>query len=121
MIDDHFGALADPLRRRLLVNLLEHDPQEELDPESVHVGEQELERFRTKMFHVHLPKLDGTDIVQWNRDANEIVKGPRFDEIQPLLSLIDAHADELPYNWPEGGGVAVRGNQCKNGTGSNTY
>lgn len=100
VLDDHLDALGDPLRRRLLVNLEEHTPQD--IPESVHEGERELETLRMELFHTHLPMLEEEDIVQWHRDAGEVVKGPRFDEIHSLVSLIDAHADELPYHWPEG-------------------
>lgn len=52
------------------------------------------------LVHNHLPKLAKAGYVDWDRDTGEISKGPRFDEIEPLLDLIEAHVDELPPDWP---------------------
>lgn len=52
------------------------------------------------LVHNHLPKLEDAGYITWNRDTGKISKGPRFDEIEPLLSLIESHADELPPDWP---------------------
>jgi hypothetical protein len=52
------------------------------------------------MFHTHLPKLEEAGFIVWHQDTNKVEKGPRFEEIRPLLELIDAHADELPADWP---------------------
>jgi len=32
--------------------------------------------------------------IEWNKDANEVVKGSRFDELRPLLECVRDHADE---------------------------
>jgi hypothetical protein len=37
--------------------------------------------------------------IDWDRDANEVAKGDRFNEIEPVLNLMDNHADELPADW----------------------
>jgi hypothetical protein len=50
--------------------------------------------------HAHLPKLDDAGYIEWDRETDEISKGPRFEEIEPLLELIETHADELPAGWP---------------------
>lgn len=50
--------------------------------------------------HVHLPKLAETGYVDWDRDTGTIEKGPAFDELEPLLDLIENHSAELPPNWP---------------------
>ena len=101
MLDEQFDAMTHPLRRRLLVRLLEHNPQKgDVDPSSLHEGEQPVEVLEAEMFHTHLPKLEDAGFIVWHQDTNEVVKGPRFEEIRPLLELIDAHADVLPADWP---------------------
>jgi len=101
MLDEQFDALTHPLRRRLLVRLLEHNPQKgDVNPPSLHEGDQQFQDLQTEMFHTHLPKLEEAGFIVWHQDTNKVEKGPRFEEIRPLLELIDAHADELPADWP---------------------
>ncbi|WP_338739508.1 DUF7344 domain-containing protein [Haloplanus salilacus] len=52
------------------------------------------------MHHIHLPKLEETGLVRVDRDSNRVRRGPESDDIEPLLRLIDDHADELPVDWP---------------------
>ncbi|WP_245180854.1 hypothetical protein [Haloarcula amylovorans] len=53
-----------------------------------------------QLIHTHLPKLAEAGYIEWNRETDEVSKGPRYDEIEPLLNLLETHADELPPNWP---------------------
>lgn len=100
-MDEYLQALTDTHRRRLLVALLEHNPQRDTVavPEDVHEGEKALETLQTKFYHSHLPRLEEAGFIRWNRDTHEVVKGPRFEEIRPLLELMRDHADELPDDW----------------------
>lgn len=98
--DEILDALDHIQRRKLLRALLVHDPQ---DDESVVVdangsADEEFTRL-VGMRHVHLPKLEDYGFVVWNRDTNEVSKGPNFEEIRPLLELIADHEDELPGGW----------------------
>ncbi|WP_336336908.1 transcriptional regulator [Haloarcula brevis] len=98
--DDMVDALADVQRRKLLVALLEHNPQ---DDTPVVIADSEsdadaVERLVT-MQHVHLPKLVDYGFIEWNEETHEVTKGPKFDEIRPLLELLDDHEDELPADW----------------------
>lgn len=52
------------------------------------------------MYHVHLPKLEATGFVRINRQRGRVRPGPNFDDIEPLLRVIDDHADELSAEWP---------------------
>jgi len=52
-----------------------------------------------EMHHNHLPKLVEASFVDWNRGENVLRRGPRFDEIAPLIELIIEHREELPAGW----------------------
>ena len=97
-MDEHFEALSNVHRRRLLVALLDHNPQRDdiAVPEDVHKGTKALETLELELYHSHLPRLEEAGFIRWNQDTHEVMKGPRFDEIRPLLELIRDHADELP-------------------------
>lgn len=98
--DSMVDAVADVQRRILLIALLDHNPQDDA-PIVVVNSESEsnaIERLET-MKHVHLPKLADYGFIEWDRDTHKVGKGPNFDEIRPLLELLDDHADELPDDW----------------------
>ena len=94
-------SLEDPLRRRLLVDLLERDQEaEDVEvPDDIELGERDPETARIELEHVHLPLLETRGYIEWDRDADLVREGPDFDEIQPLLDLIEANRDELPNDW----------------------
>lgn len=115
MIDneDAFDALADRRRRQLLVELVTHNPQHvpELSGSAQEFAEADEGLIQEclsgspeipgrdgellRLHHVHLPKLADYGFIRWNRDAHVITKGPRFDEIRPVLELlIDQQEDE---------------------------
>lgn len=98
--DEIVDALADVQRRKLLLALLEHNPQDDA-PVLVVDSDRDadaVERLVT-MNHVHLPKLADLGFIEWDSERHEVKKGPNFDEIRPLLELLDAHEDELPDDW----------------------
>ncbi|WP_340102166.1 DUF7344 domain-containing protein [Salinibaculum salinum] len=99
--DALFEALSDPYRRQLLVALLDHNPQDDSDRDPLNVVSDDVEPevLETALFHSHLPKLEEMGYIRWDRDSNEISKGPEWDEIEPLLTLIHDHQDELPEDW----------------------
>lgn len=98
--DDALDALSHVQRRKLLLSLLEHNPQDD-SPVVIGDSESEIEALEslTSMNHVHLPKLVEYGFIEWDRENNEVVKGPDFVEIRPLLELLDDHVDELPDGW----------------------
>ena len=98
--DTAFHALADDHRRRLLLALLEHNPQEEVTvPEDIPLDSEEVEILHSELYHRHLPLLDELGYIEWDHETHMVVKGPRFNEIRPLLELIDRHRDELLAGW----------------------
>lgn len=98
-LDEMLDALAHVQRRKLLTSLLEHNPQDDTpadvgDWSDVTTAEREIE-----MAHHHLPKLEEQGYVEWDRRTHDVVKGPDFEEIRPLLELLVDHEDELPDDW----------------------
>lgn len=115
--DDIFDAFSDVHRRRVLISLLDHNPQsvESLSATSREVNEMSnelLDQFlggtvkiegadkaSVRLHHEHLPKLDAHGFIEWDRDENEVQKGPTFDEIRPLLVLLEENREALPDDW----------------------
>jgi len=97
MNDNTFDALADEQRRTLLLELLESNPQDaKIESSSGASGLTDNEkRAQIVMYHTHLPKLEDYGHIEWNRAANEVVKGPRFEEIRPLLEWIDDQTESV--------------------------
>ncbi|WP_435159799.1 DUF7344 domain-containing protein [Haladaptatus sp. DFWS20] len=100
-LDICLDALANNYRRRLLIALLEHNPQDDTDTQiaNLTIEDKDVENLRIQMTHTHLPKLEDAGFIEWNRETNEVRKGPRFDDIRPLVQLMHTHADELPDGW----------------------
>lgn len=89
--DDAFDALSDATRRQVLMVLLNRDTALDLnDSDPVIYG-----LFDVALYNIHLPKLDETGYIRWDRERSMIEKGPRFDEIRPLLTVL-ADYEECP-------------------------
>ena len=115
--DTILDALSDVHRRRVLVRLLDHNPQpvEQLSTASRDAYETNtglVDEFLTgtleingadnesiRLYHCHLPKLVDYGFIEWDRDENETHKGPNFDEIRPLLLLLEENRETLPADW----------------------
>jgi hypothetical protein len=96
--DDVLDALGHIQRRKLLVALLDHNPQDE-SPAVIADEDTEALDNLISMKHVHLPKLEMYGFIDWDQEHNEVNKGPNFHEIKPLLELVQGHEDELPADW----------------------
>ncbi len=95
IMDTQFEALANVHRRRLLVSLTEHNPQAAQPVASNASITTDDERRKIQMHHVHLPKLEAYGYITWDRETNQVVKGPAFDEIEPLLTVLIENQDQL--------------------------
>ncbi|RLM89549.1 ArsR family transcriptional regulator [Haloarcula sp. Atlit-7R] len=101
-----FEILSHEYRRRILLAVAQQNPRDEDDITSETVaGEHDddgdaLEHVKTGLHHVHLPKLADAGFIDWDGDSGTITRGPRFEEIEPLLRLMHDHQDELPEDWP---------------------
>ncbi len=102
-LSDMFAVLADKNRRRVLTALLEHNSQDDHPPQlpdDIIPESADVESLMIHLHHAHLPKLERAGFIEWNRAENTVRKGPQFEEIRPLLELMENHADELPEDWP---------------------
>jgi hypothetical protein len=98
--DGAFRALANSHRRRLLLGLLEHNPQKDLTlPVDIAFESEAADELRTELYHNHLPMLERLGFVEWDHQSMTVIKGAGFDEIRPLLEFIGRHRDELPDGW----------------------
>jgi hypothetical protein len=76
-----------------LVALKDKNPQND-GTNTVSVEERQRER-AILMRHVHLSKLVNHGYIDWDQESNHVIKGPRFDEIRPLLALFAENGDAL--------------------------
>lgn len=97
-VDRIFEALCKRHRRLIVLVLRETDPVDVSD--LVLRGRDDSDVTEINLRHNHLPKLVDAGYIEWDEETDTISKGPRFDEIEPLLELIENHADELPSDWP---------------------
>ena len=97
-LDQVLDQLSTRHRRLVLLSLKHGGPTTETNV--MIRGTDDEGAGEIQLLHSHLPKLEDAGYIKWDRDAGEISKGPRFDDIEPLLELIENHADELPPDWP---------------------
>lgn len=91
-INSMMELLARRPRRLVLFHLLRvpsNDGADVLDETA------KTEQARIEMNHLHLPKLEAMGYVEWDRDSNTVTRGPRFDEIVPVLGLLRDYAGEV--------------------------
>jgi hypothetical protein len=97
-MDRIFDALCERHRRLILLTL--HQTGSADISELRLRGNDDPDITEIHLRHSHLPKLEDIGYVEWDEETDTISKGPRFSEIEPLLELIENHADELPDDWP---------------------
>jgi hypothetical protein len=103
-----FELLASRQRRRLLFLLC--------DAESVEVPDGLRSRSATAMtngdpsqprhtvpndltvelHHTHLPKLAAADLIEWDRSAEVVRRGPEFAAVEPALDALRQNAPAFP-------------------------
>lgn len=92
-------ALEDRHRRQLLVTLLDHHPSRDRLRVPDDMGETALDAPPEELIHHHLPTLEIAGYIQWDKENHEVMQGPKFNEIRPLVQLLHDHRDELPDGW----------------------
>lgn len=101
-LDQVFKALSHTARRRILTALMKDNPRREPEFETVEFRPEgaEQETVRLELHHSHLPQLDDAGFVDWERETGVVVRGEAFEDIRPLLELMEDHEEELPDGWP---------------------
>ena len=96
-LDLSLDALGHPYRRRILTRILDHNPLDVTDFASG--SDADSDRLLVELHHRHLPMLAEAGFVDWDREADVLRRGPRFDDVAPLIELLVAHSEELPAGW----------------------
>lgn len=94
-----FEVLSNPLRRRVLTRINEPGDRAEVTLEAFAEPSEDRARIRSTLHHLHLPKLEQHGFVDWDRETGTITRGPNYDEIQPVVSLLETNREELPGAW----------------------
>jgi DNA-binding transcriptional ArsR family regulator len=97
-MDNKLGILSKR-QRRLILLTLKHG-EEKTESDMLFRGGDKMDDAELQLIHNHLPRLEEAGYIDWDRDTGTISKGSRYDEIKPLLDLMENHADELPPDWP---------------------
>ncbi|MFB6184457.1 MAG: transcriptional regulator [Haloarculaceae archaeon] len=93
--DDALEALTHPCRRRILFRLYE----EHRNTDAEWLEQDDFVEFRdewAELYHVHLPKLADEGYVRWDREQGTVTTGPHWEDIEPLLRVIEDNLNELP-------------------------
>lgn len=101
-LDRVFETLSHATRRRILTALTEDNPrrQPEFETPEFRPEGTDQETIRLNLHHSHLPHLDAAEFVDWDRETGRVVRGDDFEEIRPLLELMDDNHEDLPADWP---------------------
>ena len=98
------ALLGDPIDRRLLAYIAHENP-EDVEDIPAHTGAEEYlddetrDEFLASLRESHLPALEDTGIIDWDRKRDVVTRGERFDELWPVLRLMITHREELPDEW----------------------
>jgi len=96
-VDRVLDALSARHRRLILLELRAGRAEHVTD---VVLRDGERDSARLELEHNHLPRLTEAGYVEWDRETGELSRGQNFEEIAPILTLLEDHADELPSDWP---------------------
>lgn len=101
-IDSALQALADPYRRQLLTHLLvdSRESNGHHNPLNIGKADEEPRSSAAQLVHNHLPMLVHEGYIEWDEDDNKVSRGPRWDEIEPLIALLHENQEKLPGDWP---------------------
>lgn len=95
-LNDLFEVLSHEYRRYVLWVLADPDNRagEAIDTTQFTGPDGEPDILQLELRHNHFPKLDDYGLVDWDPDAETLSRGPRFEEVEPFLEVIDDDSDE---------------------------
>lgn len=90
MLDNRLKILSDEDRRGLLRELAEENPRQMSFASETDSDQTD----GAVLYHSHLPKLEAAGYISWNRESNTVMKGPKFDELRPLLTILEEYIED---------------------------
>jgi hypothetical protein len=100
MLDTGLHSLAEKDRREILLALLE-DQSVSVDAAVSSTDEpNQGSAVTVGLHHQHLPRLEDMGLIEWDREASAVERGPRFEEFRPLLETLDENAEQYAWDWP---------------------
>ena len=95
-LDKQLSILSNHHRRRVLLAFVDNAPQTTSTVPTAAVETDGGDQPQTiAMGHIHLPKLADHGFIDWDRETQRVTKGPKFDEIEPLLTVLVENQDVL--------------------------
>lgn len=89
-LDELFELLSHEYRRYVLWTLADPDGRtDEPIRMTLFAEDDEPDILRIELRHNHLPRLDDAELVDWDPETETLARGPRFEEIEPFLDLMD--------------------------------
>lgn len=102
-LDKLFKALSNQTRRYILTSIAKNDPNSSsalaIDELGVATADQ-VDSQHTVLHHQHLPQLDEVKLIDWDQETGVVTRGPRFEDIEPFIDLVEAFEGELPRDGP---------------------
>lgn len=99
-VDEFFAVLSNSHRRHILTSLLDatSNTGPPIDTETFLNQDLNENSACIDQHHVHLPHLDDTGFITWDRDNGTVAQGPQFETIQPMLTRLANNQGNLPVN-----------------------
>jgi hypothetical protein len=95
-LNELFDVLSHEYRRSILRSLASPERTDHGVGTILHsVEDGEPDILELELRHNHLPKLDDCGLVDWDAEAKRLARGPRFEEIEPFLEVVDENRDDI--------------------------
>lgn len=94
LLNDTLGLLSNEYKRKMMYALHEHEDDvigyDELIENMVeedYMRHEERERFKTQMYHSHLPSMQESGVIEYDDEA-EIIREIPDDDVEELLEFV---------------------------------
>lgn len=111
MSDEVLGALSRPLQRRVLLTVAACEEPIALDTlgDKTMMDAHRWNEHQIALYHLHLPQLADMELIHWDRQDRIIKEGERFEEVRPLLNLIDDEVTDDNDRFSLSFGIMIAG------------
>lgn len=97
LLDDTLQLLSREPRRKIMYVMEDENDRvfayEDITEEMIdrdHISEEEEERFRTQMIHIHLPKIEESGLVEHDQ-RSETIRYVQDKDVEELLDFIQEY------------------------------